>query len=511
LSNPEAFIKLTWIFEQQENYQAIVDLYGQYGNVLLNTDVSEFEKERSLLQWSYALSRMNQNLVAIDLLTQAFELFPFFFRVGYNLVALLDSVGKYEEEEIILEKNVIAEHRFLFETKGKSIVKVPRPRHRAIVVLYCYEYGQTWWDEWGPSSLKKGLGGSEEAVLFLSRELSQLGYWVEIYGNPSVEDQGKDEYGVLWYPHYAFNHNDQDVDIFIAWRYYISLLLGQSARLRYFWIHDIPSANLLQSQKILPLAHGILCVSNFQAQQFTKEVDKWASRLFVTSNGLDPKYFRDGPNFLTHFVYGSSPNRGLYHILKAWPRIRAFIPEAQLTVYYGFTPAFLRWARRKMPSFETWKKEMDNMLTQPGVKYIGLVDHEELAKGYANAGFSLYPTTFSETSCVSLMKAMANGAIPITSRYVASALSETCDEFDLGPSTPVQSEQELVAPNSQWITSWIENIVMAVQNVQETQALRKKMKEFARKRYQWSNVALQWHGIFRRGLASSSTTTTITS
>ena len=53
----------------------------------------------------------------------------------------------------------------------------------------CYEraiaaadHGQTWWPDWGPSSLETGgLGGSEEAVVFVARELAKRGHAVEVY------------------------------------------------------------------------------------------------------------------------------------------------------------------------------------------------------------------------------------------------------------------------------------------------------------------------------------------
>lgn len=37
-------------------------------------------------------------------------------------------------------------------------------------------------EEWGPHTLDKGMGGSEEAVVYLSRELAKLGYEVTVYG-----------------------------------------------------------------------------------------------------------------------------------------------------------------------------------------------------------------------------------------------------------------------------------------------------------------------------------------
>jgi len=60
---------------------------------------------------------------------------------------------------------------------------------RPTVAIFCAEYGQTWWPNWGPKSAQRGgVGGSEEAVIFLSRELVQLGYNVVVYAEPLEED-----------------------------------------------------------------------------------------------------------------------------------------------------------------------------------------------------------------------------------------------------------------------------------------------------------------------------------
>jgi hypothetical protein len=40
---------------------------------------------------------------------------------------------------------------------------------------------------WGPASIQKGVGGSEEAAIHLSRELSKRGFCVIVYGNPPVQ------------------------------------------------------------------------------------------------------------------------------------------------------------------------------------------------------------------------------------------------------------------------------------------------------------------------------------
>lgn len=47
---------------------------------------------------------------------------------------------------------------------------------------------------------------------------------------------------------------------------------------------------------------------------------------------------------------------------------------------------------------------------------------DQLLNAYMNSGYILYPTRFPETGCISLIKAMASGCIPITSRYFNSVL-----------------------------------------------------------------------------------------
>ncbi len=138
----------------------------------------------------------------------------------------------------------------------------------------------------------------------------------------------------------------------------------------------------------------------------------------------------------THFVYGSAPNRGLEQVLEAWPLIRAGVPTATLAVYYGFSDAFMKFGRSGAMGahFEDrWLPRMKRLLRQPGVEYVGMVDHSTLAKGYAAAGLVLYPTAFPETGCVTLMKAQAMGALPVTSRFAGSTLPELTEPFDLGP------------------------------------------------------------------------------
>lgn len=89
-------------------------------------------------------------------------------------------------------------------------------------------------DVWGADTLDKGMGGSEEAIVYLSRELAKLGWEVTVYnerdeeyvdepaGMPVLVD--KDVWdsmggikGVTYKPWTTLNPNDT-FDVFVAWR-----------------------------------------------------------------------------------------------------------------------------------------------------------------------------------------------------------------------------------------------------------------------------------------------------
>ncbi|KAG7387615.1 hypothetical protein PHYPSEUDO_013865 [Phytophthora pseudosyringae] len=497
-----AISKLRELYTSQNSFDKVVDLYTSHGEALLSfsaqpTSVSEDEMKQAYLDYSDALDKTGQPLKAIELLEAAVKHHPTLFKLSYNLGVLYNEQGRYDEGIQRQLDTVIAQARYLFETQGRHFQKIPRPEHKVVVAFYCHEYGQTWWDKWGPSSLDTGLGGSEEAVVFLSRELQKLGYLVEVYGDPSPQDMSTpdqaDEDTVRWYPHYAYDIEDRGVDIFVAWRYHISMAMGRAARKKFLWMHDLPSEDARRSPNLLNNADGIFCLSEFHASAFPENLQ---SKVTVSTNAVDPSFFVNGPNHADRFVYGSAPTRGLYPLLKAWPRIRESIPTAELSVFYGFRPAFIKGGSSQMVNFTEWMSEMDRLLTEtPGVRYVGLVNHEQLAKEYSYAGFYLYPTTFSETSCISLMKAMANGAIPITSRFPVSALPETVDDFDLGPRA---LQHHSINKDPEWLELWIQSIVDAVRNEQQATTVRHRMKRFARKKFRWEKIALQWHRVISK-------------
>jgi glycosyltransferase involved in cell wall biosynthesis len=202
----------------------------------------------------------------------------------------------------------------------------------------------------------------------------------------------------------------------------------------------------------------------------------------------------------TLFVYGSAPNRGLSLVLSQWPTIRRAIPTASLEVYYGFTPSVVRELQRSLGGgFAPWYQQMQRALQQPGVRYMGAVSHAQLQEAYRRAGFLLYPSIFQETGCITVLRAMAAGAIPITSRLTPSVLSTLTEGFDMGPLRPLFVEE---TGNSSLLNTWVtQQWTPAVVRAYSTDAAellrrRREMQDFIKNHYTWEHTAAKLESLF---------------
>lgn len=101
------------------------------------------------------------------------------------------------------------------------------------ITIYC---GQAF-EPWGPDTLDKGMGGSEEAIVYLSRELSKLGWGVTVYNDR--EEELVDS-GVTYLPWTLFNPQDQ-FNILVAWRNpSFARAVGAKAKKFVVDMHDVP-------------------------------------------------------------------------------------------------------------------------------------------------------------------------------------------------------------------------------------------------------------------------------
>jgi len=393
-------------------------------------------------------------------------------------------LGKYleqikEEDRIPALLNAVPSdlqtEKFYAEMRHKFIP--PRIHESNEITIMC----GPGFEQWSPKTIDKGLGGSEEAVIYLAKELAKQGWKVTVYANPQYD---KGEYdGVMYLPYYDINIKDL-FNVLILWRAIGFTDVKLTAKYTMLWTHDMPN-NPDFTQERLNRIDAIAVLSEFQKEQFRMQDLNGAmseipqDKFFITRNGIpDVSHFKwkGDPHKL---IYSSSPDRGLIYLLLYWSKIKKEIPDATLDIYYGFDVFDALY--RDNPGRQKWKARILKMMEQDGITYHGRVGHDVLHEAFTKAGIWAYPTHFTEISCITAMKAQALGAIPVVTNL--AALKETVRN---GLKVDVNIE------NSEAQEEYINALIGLMKDEKSQKDLRKEMIPWARKYFPWEVVAKEW-------------------
>lgn len=344
-------------------------------------------------------------------------------------------------------------------------------------------------ETWSPDSVKTGLGGSEEAVVYLSKELAKLGWKVTVYANPGARAGDFD--GVTYKTWHELNPKDS-FNVLILWRSIGFVDLKPRAKFTMVWMHDIPNNPDFTEERV-NMVNKIAVLSEFHRGQLRLNkggefIEMPLRKTFLTANGIvpmeiDKTIVRDPKRM----IYSSSPDRGLVYLLKMWPDIIKEVPEAKLDVYYGFDIFDVLHAGN--PGSAKWKAHVLDMMKQPGITYHGRVGHEELQKAMMGAGIWAYPTDFTEISCITAMKTQALGAIPVVTNF--AALKETVKNG-------LKIDMDITTEEGQ--KEYKEQLIRLISNPEEQDVIRKDMMKWAQEYFTWDKVAFEWDRLFRINL-----------
>lgn len=341
------------------------------------------------------------------------------------------------------------------------------------------------YEEWTPDSIKTGLGGSEEAVVYLSNELKKLGWKVTVYANPGSKAGDFD--GVKYEPWYNLNPLDS-FNALVLWRAIGFVDVNPRAKFTMLWLHDVPN-NPDFTQERVDKVDKIAVLSEYHRSLLRvykdgEYIPMPDDKVFLTGNGIPELGLETWDGNPKKIIYASSIDRGLVYLLNNWKRVIAEVPEAELHVYYGFE--IFDIMHRDNPERMRWKEQVLGLMNQPGIIYHGRVGHEELNKAYNSSGVWAYSTDFTEISCISAMKAQALGAIPVT--MTLAALDETVKNG-------VKIDADITLPEVQ--VEYADALIKVLKDEKYQERIRKNMMVWARKQFAWSNVAAIWDETMR--------------
>lgn len=305
------------------------------------------------------------------------------------------------------------------------------------IAIYC---GTSPLGIWGPWSLENGIGGSEEAVVRLSRELAEQGWRVTIFATPgekagfwrddqqvsSHQDTQLEEkiyHTVEWRQFWEFNPEDE-FDVLVAWRMPSFFDNEVKARKKYLWLHDVMEKEEFTDERLAQI-DKVIVLSEYHRSLFPMLPEE---KVFLSANGITASDF-DGISESRdphRIIYMSSHIRGLALLYDIWPDVRKAVPDATLDIYYGWEsyvqmnhnnpgnqPGGMNWMR----TMQTWEKKLD------GVTDHGKIGQKEIVQEIFKSGVWAYPCPFPEIYCITAIKAQAGGAIPVSSDF--AALDET--------------------------------------------------------------------------------------
>lgn len=305
-------------------------------------------------------------------------------------------------------------------------------------------------EEWDPDTVRRrGSGGSEEAAVYAAEALARRACRVTVYGNPPSDTlhgfpncNPRYVERAHFSDHVSANAFDDDrFDAMVVWRH--PQAVGDLKRFAHetlLWLHDAHPATAFESVPWDDL-EAVMWLSRFQYEAAGGEATVPLERCLFTSNGIVPEQFirHDGVRRDPYrCIYASNYMRGLEVVLRAWPRVKNAFPAATLDIYYGWQT----WL--EMPP--GWKPMMKALLAEVaplGVRELGRVGHETLARELSAAGFWTYPCTYPETFCTTGMKAQMAGCVPVC--IDSGALRETvplgfhCDSAEQYPDLLIEA------------------------------------------------------------------------
>ena len=296
----------------------------------------------------------------------------------------------------------------------------------------------------GSTLEKRGLGGSESAVILLSRELAKIGFKVTVLNSCIDKETSAGEYdNVLYVDHsQAGILSNQRFDICIMSRSLSSIMsnspyvqMVMNIPHRILWMHDTfaDGDEHIEPALLGNFIHEVYTLSDFHTNYVTNnghggrprmyEVIK--DRFWQTRNGAvrwidEVDVSKKDRN---QFVYNASATKGLTPLVtKIWPRIKEKIPEAKLTCiggYYRFRDNAEPDAQEK-----TVRDLMsDKKLKELDVSFTGVISQKEVASILAKSYMMLYPPEFPETFGISTIESLLYRTPLVTSNF--GSLEET--------------------------------------------------------------------------------------
>lgn len=300
------------------------------------------------------------------------------------------------------------------------------------------------WD-WNASTvIDTGMGASEETIVYLSRALAQNPrHSVNVFGPVPYSANAEEEvrYSVGYWTRNKIDKINAGGPVIVSRGPSFGAILDRMAGTtldKILWLQDVHYPDL--NEATAKTYRKIVTVSEWHRKTIEADIggadvaEDGNRRVVVIPNFLLAEHFDlegEPAREPHHFVYASSPDRGLIRLLKLWPKVLELYPDATLDIFYGWEGCMALGAGENPAWTERYRKvrtEYLGLKWQKGITDRGRVNHTTLAREFQRASAWLYPTDFAETNCLTAQKVRAAGCVPVTTKFAGLVESAACPQ-----------------------------------------------------------------------------------
>lgn len=198
---------------------------------------------------------------------------------------------------------------------------------------------------------------------------------------------------------------------------------AQPGKIEILWLHDLPG-----DPETEHLKNGgwnqferIVFVSNWQMQRYVEYLGMPWYKGHVIQNAIEPIAPTNKSTDKIKIIYHTTPHRGLDIIVPVFEKLAEEFKNIELDVYSSFS--LYGWSERDAP----YEHLFERCRQHPQINYHGAVSNQEVRQALQQAHIFAYPSTWLETSCISLVEAMSAGCLCIHPNY--GALYETASNW----------------------------------------------------------------------------------
>jgi glycosyltransferase involved in cell wall biosynthesis len=295
---------------------------------------------------------------------------------------------------------------------------------------------------WNYSYLtKNAMGGSEKAVAYLTKALSQTfktkgsskKFKIYIVGDLINEELPQLNITYLHLSQLPKLITEIPFHSVVCSRYIAFLEMFNTCSFHqfYIWAHDtmlLPYGCNLSDNAILEkwsnYIDGCICQTEWHANEYKKRYPSLENKTIIINNGIDTAAFPSSYNSMSmkqcnKFIYTSRTERGLDRVLELWPQILLVMPDAELTI-----STYTKFPLNKQE--ERLKTIIDQY---DSITHLGQLNTEQLYNEMKTAEYWLYPTSWPETSCITALEMLMSEVICLY--YPVAGLTNTIDRYGI--------------------------------------------------------------------------------